>query len=243
MTPSHAPYASAHARARIVKILFIVGAVAALVSILAEGLSLAFPVTEGVEVEENIMGTVVALFMLLVGLLEFVIYVATVVVFLMWLYRVYNNLKAFGPWVRLESSAGWAVGSFFIPFANLVWPYRAVKEVWQKSWPPEDAILFAPSPPAIFPAWWTFWLLASFAGNISLRLTFNDEVPESAKTIASIVASALSIVAALFAYLVVDEIDKRQEETSAKVKLTTFQGPPPPPTSYPPMSDVVAPTS
>ena len=62
-----------------------------------------------------------------------------------------------------------------------------------------------------------------------MRLSFNENVPQKTATIVSIVASALSVIAALFAYLVVDEIDKKQEETSGKLRLGKLSGPPPPP--------------
>lgn len=240
-SPYPASFASAHGRALIVKILLIVGAVATGMSFLVELLSLAFPpLTDDQEFGDNPMGAVLVLIVFLLALLELVLYVATVVFFLMWLYRANGNLKAFNPWARLDYSGGWAVGSFFIPFANLIVPYRAVKEVWQKSAPPDEALLSEPGPPAIFPIWWTFWLLSAFAGNISMRLSFNENVPQKTATIVSIVASALSVIAALFAYLVVDEIDKKQEETSGKLRLGKLSGPPPPPIL--PTPDVVAAT-
>src|SRR6185369_9903078 len=243
MNPSPYPanYTSAHVRARVVKILLIAGAGVAVLSIFAEGLSLVFPpLGDDQEIGENMMGAALSIFIVLLAILDFFIYLATVVFFLMWLYRSHNNLRAFNQWSRLDSSAGWAVGSFFIPFVNLVVPYRAVKEVWQKSWPADEAVLSAPSPPASFPLWWLFWLLSNFANNISLRLTFDESVPQGTATIVSMFAGALSILAAVFAYLVVDAIDKRQEETSGKTQLPKFPTPPPPP-SYPPLSDVVTP--
>lgn len=243
MNPSPSPYNSAHFRAGIVKILLVVGAAAAGISLLAEALSLAFPpLTEDQEVGENIMSAVIALIIFLIAVLEFIIYVTTVVFFLMWLHRSYSNLRAFNPSTPLDHSPGWAVGSFFIPFVNLAVPYRAVKEVWQKSWPADEVLLYAPSPPATFPVWWTFWLLSCFAGNISMRLAFNEKVPESTTTIVSIMASGLHIVAAAFAYLVVDAIDKRQEETSKKVDFLKPSGPPPP-LPFTPVSDVAAPSN
>ena len=240
-SPYPAPFNSAHVRAGIVKILLIASAVVSGVSLVVESLSLAFPpVTEELDPADNPASFVIALMIFLVAVLSLIIYVATVVFFLMWLYRAHDNLRAFNPWHRPDYSPGWAVGSFFIPFVNLVVPYRAVKEVWQKSIPPDEALLAAPGPPAHFPIWWLFWLLASFAGNISMRVSFNESVDESTATIISIVAGALSVVAALFAYLVVDAIDKRQEEASVKLKLGTFAGPPPPPAEVR-VSDVVAP--
>jgi len=97
-----------------------------------------------------------------------------------------------------------------------------------KEWPPYEALLSEPGPPAWFSIWWFLWILSSIAGNISFRLSFAEKVPEDTATVISIVASALSIMAAVFAYLVVAGIDKRQEETSAKLKLGKEPLPPPP---------------
>jgi hypothetical protein len=237
-SPSHASFSSAHFRATIVKVLLVVGAIVTGISLFAEALSLAFPpVTADQELADNPGGAVILLITFLLSVLDLIIYITTVVFFAMWLYRAYGNLRAFAPWPRLDYSPGWAVGSFFIPFVNLVVPYRAVKETWQKSVPPDEALLSEPNPPSWFPVWWLFWLLASFAGNISIRLSFNEKVSEITATKVSIVASALFIVAALFAYLVVDAIDTRQEETRAKLQLGKVPGPPPPP----PMPHVAAP--
>lgn len=239
---SPAPFHSAHFRASIVKILLAIGAIVTGISLLAEALSLAAPpFTEGQELSDNMMGAAIGLVIFLMAILETIIYITTVVFFLMWIYRAYKNLRALNPANRLDNSPGWAVGSFFIPFANLFIPFRIVKEIWQKSWPADEALLYAPSPPATFGLWWTFWLLASFGGNITWRINFDESIPESTKAMVSIVGGALSIIAAVFAYLVVDAIDKRQEETSRRENLEGFSGPPPP-QSFPPVSDVVAPT-
>ena len=73
-----------------------------------------------------------------------------------------------------------------------------------------------------------------------MRLSFNENVDESTITIVSIVAGTLSIIAALFAYLVVDAIDDKQEETARKIKLGNFAEPPPPPSNLQ-MPDTLAP--
>lgn len=240
-SPYPAPFTSAHDRALIVKILLVVGAIVTACSLVAQAVSLVFPpLTEDQELGDNPAGVAVGLILFLVGALEIIVYLATVIFFCIWLYRAYANLRAFNPSRRLDWSPGMAVGSFFIPFANLVLPYRAVREVWQKSGPPDEALLSEPSPPSWFPVWWTFWLLATFSGNISLRASFNENISDQTATVISIVASALSVVAGLLAYLIVDLIDDRQEETSGRMRLGKFSGPPPPPTNVP-MSEVVTP--
>ena len=229
-SPQSPPFASAHVRATIVKVLLIAGAVVSALWLLVGAISLRFPpLSDGQQFEDNQFGGFLVLIIFLLAVLDVLLYLATVVVFPMWLYRSYKNLRAFNSWVRLDYSPGWAVGSFFIPFVNLVVPYRAVRETWQKSGPPDEALISQPNPPPSFPLWWLFWLLCSITGNISLRVSFNENVPESTATMIGMVADAAAILAAAFAYLVVDAIDKRQEETSARANLGRFAGPPPPP--------------
>jgi hypothetical protein len=226
------PFKSAHVRARIVKIMLIVAAVVAGLSLVIEGLSFAFPpLTEDQEVGDNPFGAALMLITLLDSVLELIIYLTTVVCFAAWLYRAYGNLRALSPSRPINHTPTLAVGSFFIPFANLIIPYRAVKELWQKSGPPEEAIVSEPSPPVTFPIWWLFWILASIAGNIAMRASFDESVPMNNATVISMISSVLYIVAAVFAYLGVDAIDTRQEETSRLVRVGTFSVPPPPPTS------------
>ena len=231
--PPTAPFTSAHGRALIVKILLVVGVIVTGLGLVAESISLTLPpLSEDQELGDNPAGIAVALIVFLLAVLEVIVKLATAIFFSIWLYRAYSNLRAFDPSRRLDSSPGWAVGSFFVPFVNLVIPYRAVKEVWQKSGPPDEALFSEPSPPSWFPIWWTFWLLSSFAGNASLRASFNENIPEQTATVISIVASALSVIAGLLAYLIVDLIDDRQEETSGKLRLGRFSAPPPPQPTY-----------
>jgi hypothetical protein len=209
--------------------LLIIGAIATGLSLITEALSIPFPFSEGQELDENPLGAVLALMIFLLAVFELIIYVTTVIFFCVWLYRAYDNLRVFNRWAGLDYSPTMAVGSFFIPFANLVVPYRAVRETWQKSGIPDELMLGLPEAPASFPVWWMFWLLGSFVGNISMRLSFNENVPHTTATLVGILASALSIIAAVFAYLVVNAIDKRQEETAEKLQLGRFARPQPPP--------------
>jgi hypothetical protein len=59
------------------------------------------------------------------GLVE----LAVIITFLWWVYRANGNLRALSG-MTLDFTPGWAVGWFFVPFANLVVPYRVVRELW-----------------------------------------------------------------------------------------------------------------
>jgi hypothetical protein len=174
---------------------------------------------------------VVALLELGLGLIYLVVYVATIVVFLMWLYRSYENLPSFG--VRrnqIKYSSGWAVGSFFIPFVSLVVPYRAMKELWKKSLPNSSEMLSDVGPPGFFPLWWAVWLVSNFVNQIYFRLSWRGELtPEASGTI-GVVSGILDILAAILAVMVVKEIDKQQTESAKLIprEFASSQPPPPP---------------
>ena len=218
-------YQSGHGRARAVVTLLIAGAVISLLTIPSHILDMyVTPLGADQELADNPMALVALLLTAVLGLATVAVYIATVIMFLMWLYRASNNIAAFGE--PREYSAGWAVGSFFVPFANLAIPYRAVKEIWKKSDPSaEDSLLYTPSPPGYFPAWWGFWIVMNVANNIYFRMTMADAPADSA-AIVGIASEVLTIAAAWFAILVVRDIDRRQTERSQT--RPHYAGPMPP---------------
>ena len=105
------------------------------------------------------------------GLAMLPTFILSVVFFCMWTHRVMANSYALGgKWN--EITPGWAVGWYFIPFANLVKPYHGLKQAWQSTHDDPDV-------PALLPTWWGLWIVSNIAGNISMRLTMND-MPEAA---------------------------------------------------------------
>ena len=224
-----AKYVSTHKRAQIVGILLMVGMALSVISLVFSLIEYAFPELIDFDAETPGAATIViALLVMGLALLEIGVYIATIVFFLMWLYRSFENLPAFGvPRNSIKHSSGWAVGSFFIPFVSLVVPYRAVRELWNKSVPNSGTMFGDQSPPAFFPIWWAAWLLSTITSNVYLRLSFSDQLSREADATLGAVTAALSIVAAFFAIKVVNEIDKQQIESS---KLMAHQfGPQTPP--------------
>lgn len=232
-SPPSTPYLSAHGRARVTRMLLIAGAIIAGVSMLIAPLELVFPLPTEDDAADNPQGLVFALVQLGIGLLHIFVYIATVVVFLMWLYRAHSNLPAFGtPRHSLSYSSGWAVGSFFVPFVNLVVPYRAVKELWQKSEPFTTSM--NADPPFWFALWWLFWIVSNIADRIYFRMSFREGVSIDSLVITSVIADALNVISAIFAIIVVSDIDRRQTEASKSLALELPPVPPPPPRSFDP---------
>lgn len=187
---------------------------------------------------EDPLTLMLALFALGLALLQIVVYIATAVFFLMWLYRSHENLTAFGVQkTSLQHSSGWAVGSFFIPFANLVIPYRAIKELWRKSVPNTGSMFMELSPPGFFPLWWAFWLLSNFADRIYFRMSWQENASSDTTAAVGVLAGVLSIAAALLALMVVREIQRQQIESSRLLANTSsLTHPPAPPEFFAPQS-------
>ncbi len=212
-TPSfQTSYKSAHKRAQIVRILLIIGAALNAVMLIFYFIHYVAPQTVITDDTTDPVTIIITLMEGGVALLSVGVYIATIVFFLMWIYRANENLPAFG--VSSSYSSGWAVGSWFIPFASLVIPYRATKELWNKSVPNTGSMFSDLSPPAFFPIWWTFWILSNFASNAYFRLSFNEQLSPEADSMLGALTSILSIIAAFFALKVVAEIDKQQTESS-----------------------------
>lgn len=179
-----------------------------------------------------------ALLVALVLVAKALAYIATVVAFLVWIHRAYRNLRAFAR--RTEFTPGWAVGWWFVPFANLVQPYNVVKEMWTKSDPAVDfSNGYADAGAgarATFPVgvWWLFWIVSNVAAQVYSRLSNESGLASSAASSAGIASDTFSLISALLAAYVVWTIDRMQSEKSQRLGLSLWASPPPPPASFDP---------
>jgi hypothetical protein len=230
------PYTSGHLRAMITIALLGAGALANALSLIVNvALVGTLRGADEPSAPYEIGESVTELLYVGVALLQFVIFVATIVAFLMWIQRAYRNLPALGA-VRLDTTPGWVVGYFFIPIVNFFKPFQAVREIWRHSLPLEESdeglIIAARSGGhALVGWWWAFWIVATLvgrAGDRAVRRASSIEGMLLASRV-SIAADGLYIIAAVLAILVVKRIDEMQE---AKFRQMTTQTPPPPPESF-----------
>lgn len=164
----------------------------------------------------------------LIALLHIPLFIATIVFFLIWEYRAFKNLSALNA-QNLEFSPGWAVGWWFIPFANLVKPFQAMRELWVESDPEYDADLGflsgSASAPTFMGFWWAFWLITNFTDRIANKLDGSPYFPT-----ALIIASIFEIIAASLLIKIILDITKRQELRFQRLGVLQSSSPPPPPT-------------
>lgn len=237
---AHTPFRPGRGRAAATVVLLVASLALNLLAAL-----LTFAEIAGGAASRPMSGDEVGVFDLLdlgVGVLHVLVFVATVVAFCMWLHRAYSNLPALGnPKSALKNSPAWAVGSFFVPFVNLVYPFRAVKEVWAKSDPAVKTDYYVapqePSAPLVMSLWWAFWLVSNFVNNAAFRSRLNASSANGLLLTAylDLFGSLLTVPAAAFAISVVKEINSRQEERSKRVNYVG-QAPPPPPIFHPPQA-------
>jgi hypothetical protein len=139
------------------------------------------------------------------------------VLFVIWMFRAAKNNEAlerrgarFGP--------GWSIGSWFIPFANLVIPVLIVQDFWRGS--SSDHARGDPgwrraSASALVGWWWAAWIVSivrfAYSGSGLHSSSSLDDI-ETSNTVALVGVSLLAI-AAVLALCVVRALSRRQLDT------------------------------
>lgn len=148
----------------------------------------------------------------LIGMIQIGAFILTGIVWLVWLYRAYANLRLVGS-KKSQFTPGWAVGYWFVPLFNLIRAYQIVVDLWLRSdnGNAVDSVASLPRPQLVA-AWWTVYLLAGFAGRWSASLASDAHTATEliSVTYVDLLADVLSIAAAILAIAVVRRIDQRQ---------------------------------
>lgn len=158
----------------------------------------------------------------------FCIGLAVLVVLIVFLYRASKNTELWQQQSR-RWAAGWTIGGWFIPVANIVIPFLVVAEIWKRSPEPGPGGVtrrVGASPVGI---WWGAWIV----GNLGFGLGRNHG-PEPVNTLMQhdafrIVASLALFLASIVLILVVRQLNARQMRLAAMAPTTS---PPPAPPSY-----------
>lgn len=134
----------------------------------------------------------------------------TVVIFAMWIYRAAANVVAAGI-AGFDFTPGWAVGWYFIPFANLVQPFRAMRQIWNASHA-GGSDLDRGDP--ILTLWWTVWLASNITANISIQMSFRAASVEmvNASLYLGAISSVLSLVLFVVGMRLVERITDAQRD-------------------------------
>jgi small-conductance mechanosensitive channel len=138
----------------------------------------------------------------IIAIIYFIAYIVSTVTFLLWFKRAYSNLhkKVTG----LPYTAGWAVGSWFVPIINLYRPYIIMKKLYCET---KKLVNNETLSTRSLGWWWAFWLIGGFINNIGLRYSLKVETVEElmASTTISMIGNIIGIPLALITIKVVKD--------------------------------------
>ncbi|MEU0161386.1 DUF4328 domain-containing protein [Streptomyces sp. NPDC006261] len=137
----------------------------------------------------------------------------TGILFILWFHRARRNAEVFDLGAQ-KMGPGWAVGSWFVPVANLWFPYRVADGIWTGSAPigPEGGRVAVPR--ALLNFWWALWVASVLSDRITAHVLERAEKPEQTAQGLALVAAAdaLEVVAAVLAILFVRALTRMQVE-------------------------------
>lgn len=142
--------------------------------------------------------------------MAFTLYVTTGIVFIVWFHRLRKNAEVWAGDLQ-GRKPGWAIGGWFIPFANLWIPRGIAADIWRASrWQPYAAD--GARELTLLNAWWTLWVADMVVERIGAQLYKGAETAEAYITASSwsLAGYVLDIAAAVLAILFVRRLTSMQ---------------------------------
>lgn len=139
--------------------------------------------------------------------LLFVSFLGAVISYSMWLHRAVRTTNALGQ--DVGATPGWAVGSFFVPFVNLVVPYNIVKAMAD--------LLGGQARSAPVGLWWTLWIVGNVLSNVSSLMKGSNAL--------GILAAFVSAGAAASCVLVMGSIQRELDARRSALESEPLDAP------------------
>lgn len=132
--------------------------------------------------------------------------------FIRWFRRAYFNLHAL-PVNYASFQEGWAAGSWFVPFLNLIRPYQIMRETWEGT----QQFLAHRLPTqssSIVVSWWVIYLGSNIFSTIAAKMMTGAADMESLRTntLIFIVSEVVSIGSAVVAMIMVSRMGRIENE-------------------------------
>jgi heme/copper-type cytochrome/quinol oxidase subunit 2 len=143
----------------------------------------------------------------IIGVISFIAFFVYTITFLLWFKRAYSNLhkKTTG----LSYTAGWAVGSWFVPIINFYRPYKIMKELYCET---KKILNDETISTCLLGWWWAFFLIEGSINKIIFRYSLKAETIEQliSSTVASMIGNIISISFALITIKVIKDYSKME---------------------------------
>jgi hypothetical protein len=144
------------------------------------------------------------------GSLQVLLSAGTGIAFLVWFHRAYRDPALDRGRVRFSS--GWAIGSWFVPYLNLVRPKQIMDDLWRASAPAvDDPTGGRPRVPALVHAWWVLFLAMGVVGLIAFVISQSADTVEDFQGVNAIqlIGDLMSGLISIVALLVVTRLTRR----------------------------------
>lgn len=210
---THAGFIPLQKRARfLIATLYVCVATSALAALIGVA-STPFLQEQGFGHEVGPIGSLLILASAALSLIDWGVYVVTAIVFFVWFYPAYANLRSLKA-RHISHEPYWAFLGFMVPLVNLVHPPEMMSEAWKESEPvnkqdaPEDLL----RPPWIG-TWWITFLVFNLVSWVSSTVIYDKRDPSTWLTSELVLtaATALAIVSVLCLITAVRAITARQE--------------------------------
>lgn len=159
----------------------------------------------------------------IIGVLQIVIYIVSIIVFLNWFRRAYGNLHKLG--LRyLKQNETMAVWSWFIPILFLFRPVQIMNEIWRETQlqiKKCDSKYLIKSGGLIIGVWWALFIFSNFIGKYVLRTAFKTDTIEEVieGTQAIMLSDIMEIPEALLVILIVSQFSKIETKFAETVNI------------------------
>ncbi len=135
----------------------------------------------------------------------------TATLFIIWFHRVRHNAEVFAPDTQ-RRTPGWAIGGWFIPFANLWIPRGIARDVLRASQP--DPYASEVRHQGLLNAWWGMWIASNVLDQFASGRYDGADDPQAVHDAAGwlMTGSVLDIAAAVLALLFVRRLTAAQND-------------------------------
>ena len=112
----------------------------------------------------------------LVGILQFITYLGTIIAFLLWFYRSYSNVKQLKS-TNTNYDKNMTVWGFIIPIYNLFVPYKIMNEINDSyvQVMEENELKTRERGKWLIICWWVLYIISATMGQIVLRTWFKSD--------------------------------------------------------------------
>ncbi|MES2285947.1 MAG: DUF4328 domain-containing protein [Bacteroidota bacterium] len=150
----------------------------------------------------------------------------SLIVFLMWVYRAYENLTNLKI-TSLNFTPGWAIGYWFVPIMSLYRPHTVMREVWEET----QGYTFSNeekhniTPPTLVSIWWTLNLINIFVSYFVILVFRGDSSIDGllTLTLALMIAGVFTIIVKIVTLVMINKIVIFEKDLLTFVKNSNDQ--------------------